>query len=120
MLWELWIAVPWFFVVGSFLVTLFWVAASKPERIHRPRQFRIACFIFATTLCSPVPAFITAVDRNWKKFPLSGSDPLVSISINVVGPVLLMVSFLLAIEAIAPRPGKNKPPVSVNDSGGGA
>jgi hypothetical protein len=116
MRWELWSTLPWFCVQAAFLVTLFWIAASKPELIHRPRQFRIACMVFATTFVAPALAIIALYDQSRDKPPSLGDYLTNFIAASIVGPALMMVSFLLAIESIAPRLGKKQPPPSPPDS----
>jgi hypothetical protein len=116
MFWETWITFPWFCVQAAFLACLFWIAASKPERIHRPRQFRIACIVFATTFVAPIVATVAMQETGRNKPLFLGYSLTKSVAVSLVGPALLMVSFLLAIESIAPRLGKKQPPPSPPDS----
>jgi hypothetical protein len=67
-------------------------------------------------LSRPIVATVAMQETGRNKPLFLGYSLTKSVAVSLVGPALLMVSFLLAIESIAPRLGKKQPPPSPPDS----
>jgi hypothetical protein len=92
---------------AAFLACLFWVALRGPERIRSLTQFRIAYLLFATTLIAPslINIYILVDNPNRIGRNVAGRPELVSeegLYLHLVTPILLMLSFLMAIDSITP------------------
>ena len=91
-------------VEAALLICLFWSALGKPERITSVAKFRLACSLFGIELI--VPTLINPYQIG--AGPLSGTPDGrqqslgLSMWLSTVGPLLLMSSFLLAINSVMP------------------
>jgi hypothetical protein len=96
------------FVEAAFLVCLFWTALGRPERITSIGKFRLACSLFGMELIVPTLINLYQIGGGALSGTPAGRQQSLGLSmwLTTVGPLLLMASFLLAINSVMP-PRKN-------------
>jgi hypothetical protein len=100
---------------AAFLVCLFWVALARPERIRSLLEFRIACLLFAAALITPtltnLYVFRDSLTPGGRINPAGKQSDFASgLYLHVITPLLLLLSFLLAIDSVTPRRRAEVPP----------
>ena len=92
------------FVEAAFLICLFWTVLIKPERIASVKKFRLACSLFGFELIVPTLNNLYQICEGALSFTPTGRQQSLGLSmwLSTIGPLLLMTSFLLAINSIMP------------------
>ena len=89
---------------AAFLLCLFWTALVKPERITSTGKFRLACSLFGVELVVPTLINLYYFGGGMLNAGVAGQRENLGLGmwLSTLGPLLLMVSFLLAINSVMP------------------
>jgi hypothetical protein len=96
-------------VDAAMLLSLFWVAIMRPERIRSHGEFRAACILLTISILAPAMINIVAMNTLSTGFNRGmagmggGGNMEIGMYLHVVPAALLAFSFFLGIDSITPR-----------------
>lgn len=92
---------------AAMVLSFFWIAVARPERIANILRFRIACILFALSILTPalinLYLFSGGGSNLFGGMGGRGGDPGAGIYLQIATPALQMLSFLLGIDSVMPR-----------------
>ncbi len=103
---------------AALLIGLFWAALAHPERIRNLTEFRLATVLLGLSLVVPVMVqlFLMNSPLNMLRQPGMGpgQDTGIAMYAMAVAPALTMLSLILGVDSVTPRPRpRGRPPEGV-------